>query len=138
MGYDPEPPTRRIPPQGPPQGEVVRTAEPVIPEDVAWRQEILDRIGALRVWLVIIGLLAAVALGLTIYHLAGDEDTSAGDGGGGASSTRVSKLENRVDDVEDKVDDKASKSSVSELRADQEKLASQVDELSKSANGGAD
>jgi hypothetical protein len=136
MGYDPEPPTRRIPPQAP-EREVVRTTEPVV-DDVAWRQELLDRIGALRTGLVLVGLLAAAALGLTIYHMLTDEDQSGNDGTRGASSTRVTQLENRVDDLESEVDDRATKSSVSELRADQEELAQQVEEAGQAADGGAD
>ncbi len=59
-----------------------------------------DAIDGLRTWLLVIGVVAVAALGVALYALISDDDTTA-DGGGSrtglASDERVSQIENRVD-----------------------------------------
>ena len=88
-----------------------------------------DAIEALRTWLLVIGVVAVAALGVALYALISDDDTTA-DGGGSrtglASDERVSQIENRVDRLSRQLQD---------LRVDDggggdaAALANRVDEL---------
>ena len=133
MAYDREPPTRRIPPT--PPGEPPRETEYVDPA----LEEIRDRLRSLRTALALAALLATAALGVALYTLLSDEDREAGDGPRGASSTRVSQLDERVDELESEIDDRATKTAVSDLREDQRELQEQVEKASaQAAEGGGD
>ena len=134
MSYDP--PTRRLDPQAP--VAVRATPEQAAAEEAAWRQEVLDRFGALRTGLILVGLLAAAALALSLYSLLSDEDTSAGDGRRGASPSRVAALERKVDDLDQQVDGRATKASVSEVRSRQEALDARVAKLRGTTDDAAD
>ena len=88
-----------------------------------------DAIDTLRTWLLVIGVVAVAALGVALYALISDDDTTA-DGGGSrtglASDERVSQIENRVDrlsrQLQDvRVDDGSG--------GDSAALANRVDEL---------
>jgi hypothetical protein len=141
MGYDVDPPTRRIDPHAPvgaPVAGVVRTPEQAYADEVAWRQEVLDRISSLRTGLILVGLLAALALGTGLYALLSDDDDEAESGPRGASATRVSKLESRLDSLEGKLGSKASTSAVAKVRQDQDALEERVAKVSGAATSGAD
>lgn len=137
MGYDPEPPTRRIPPQ-PPAGTPVAQSQhierEVVTEDDLRHQQLLDKLRSLQTALALVGVLAAAALGVALYAvLSSDEE---GDGRG-ASSSRVSQLEEDVDRLNERVEDRATENSVSELRQDVEELNGDV-EQAQSEGGGAE
>ena len=133
-GPPPEDPTRRLTPATPP---------PVTPSELAYvegdpvtsRAALLDDLRSLKRWLALVGLIALAALGVGLYTLlSSDED---GDGRG-ASRATVRALDDRVDELENEVRDRATKSSVSELREDQQALGDRVDEVSRQAGQGAD
>lgn len=125
MSYDPQ--GRRMGPPEPPPGA------PVV-DDAAWRQIVMDRLDTLRTSLIILAIVVAAALGLALYAAFREDDTANDSSPQGASSSRVSRLEDRVDELETKVDDKASKSSVSNLSDQQKQLSEDVAKL-KSAGG---
>ncbi len=82
-----------------PQPRVVEervAAPPVDPNAILLRLE--ATIDALRTWIVVVGVLALVALGVALYA-AIDDDTARGGGStsGLASDERVSQIDDRVD-----------------------------------------
>ena len=128
MGYDPEPPTRRIPPQQPvppPPHERVRETEYVVEDPNLRDRELHDRIKTLQTALALVGVLAAAALGVALWTLLAEDEE--GDGRG-ASQQRVSRLDDRVERLEDRVDERATENEVSELREDVEQLQGDVEE----------
>ena len=68
-----------------------------------------DSIDALRTWLLVVGVLALVALGVAVYAIVSDDDTTADSGSrsrtGLASDARVSQIESRVDRLSRQVQD---------------------------------
>ena len=93
----PTEPLRPIEPAPPPvvQERVVTPAAD--PNFVLARLE--DAVDSLRTWLAVVGMLAVVALGVSVYALTKADDSS-GDGGsraGLASDERVSRVDDRVD-----------------------------------------
>ena len=111
--------------------------ERVVEED-PWRVEVLDRIGSLRTAVVLVGILAAIALGVGAYALidANNDDESGTNGRTAASAQRVSDLEQEVEELDARVDDRATKNQVSELSSDVEDLQDQVRQLSQQQSGG--
>jgi outer membrane murein-binding lipoprotein Lpp len=100
-----------------------------------------DAIDNLRTWLVVIGLVAVVALGVALYALL-DDDTSRSAGGsptGVASDERVSQIENRVDRLSRQLQDVRADGAGGD---DTSALAARIDQLEsaiKSQSGqGAD
>jgi polyhydroxyalkanoate synthesis regulator phasin len=132
----PDDPTRRVPPQEPREPHV---RERVV-EDDPWRAEIADRLRSLRTALVLVGVLAAVALGAAAYALVEATGEDEGDGRTPASASRVSDLEDEVEQLDERIDDRATKNDVSELRSDLEALDERVGELGEQAqqDGGDD
>lgn len=128
MGYDQDPPTRRLPaqPPGDPARTGVRETEYVSGPTPA-EAELRDRLRSLRTALALVGVLAAAALGVALWTLLSEDEE--GDGRG-ASPQRVNRLQDRVATLEERVGDRATKSSVSDLRADVDALESDVEEAS--------
>ena len=94
----PEPPTRRLDPAPPPVA-YERVVEPGIapadPNLMFVRLE--DAISSLRTGLVFVGLLTVIAIGLAVYALTRDDNTSNGTRSDAASTERVVQLDDRVD-----------------------------------------
>ena len=69
-------------------------------------QRLEHALGSLRTGLMVVGVIAVAALGVAAYALikAGDE-VAGGSGDGGASSERVSRLDDRVDRLSRQVQD---------------------------------
>ena len=136
MGYDPEPPTRRIPPQqpqGPPPGGQIRETEYATADPGFALQELTDRVRSLQTALALVGVLAAAALGVALWTLLSEDD---GGDASGASSEQVAELEDRVERVEERVGDRATEGQLSEVQEDVEQLSQQVEEAA--AEGGGD
>lgn len=129
MGADQDPPTGRLVPEEPVVREYV-AAEPA-------EHELLRRLKSLQAALALVGVLAAAALGVALYALLTDEDRTEGDGRRGASPTRVEQLEDRVDELEQDVEERATKSSVSQLRGEQEQLGEQLEQVAGDNDGEA-
>jgi hypothetical protein len=140
VSHDPEPPTRRLPPQQPGPGRPpeqapggVHEREYVEEEAPPPGEDLRDRLRSLQTALAVVGVIALAALGLSLYTLLSDDEE--GDGRANASQQRVSNLEDRVDRLEDRVGNRATENSVSELRSEQQELATQVEQLSEQAGG---
>jgi phage shock protein A len=127
-----EPPTRRIPPTPPPGAP--REREVVTEAPAEPRTGLPEELRSLKRALVLVGVIAIAALGVALWALLESQDDS-GDGRSGASSERVSQLEDRVDELESDVEDAASDEAVSRLRDQQEELSTRVDELSEQSSG---
>ena len=136
MSTGPDDPTRPVPPQQPREPYV---RERVVEQD-PWREELLDRVNSLRTALVLVGVLAAIALGVAAYALidANTEDDGGTNGRTAASAEKVSDLEQQVEELDSRVDDRATKNQVSELNSDVEDLQDQVRQLSQQDSGGGD
>jgi outer membrane murein-binding lipoprotein Lpp len=140
-GPPPEDPTRRLAPASPPP--LPPSGRGPLPPEYAYvegdpetsRGALLDELRALKRWLAVVGAIALVGLGISLYTLLSDEED--GDGRG-ASRTSVRQLDNRVDELENDLRERATKNSVDSLREDQEALDTRVDEVSDQAEGGAD
>jgi outer membrane murein-binding lipoprotein Lpp len=107
--------------------------EVVTEEPAGARAALLDELRSLKRALALVGVIAIAALGVALWALLDQQDS--GDGTSGASSERVSRLEDRVDELEGDVEDAASDESVSRLRQEQEDLAEQVGQLSEQSSG---
>jgi hypothetical protein len=127
-----EPPTRRIEPVPPPGSP--REMDVVSEEPAGARAALLDELRSLKRTLALVGVIAIVALGIALWALLDQQDDGESSGSG-ASSERVSRLEDRVDTLEGDVEDAASDDSVSRLRQQQEDLSEQVDQLDEQASG---
>lgn len=121
----PDEPTRRLPPQEPAgQRETVRDTTYAAPDPALLHEQLLDRIRSLQTALALVGVLAAVALGVALWGLLSDDDDS---GRRGAGSQRVSALEDRVAELENRIDDRATKNSVERLDSDVDQLRDDVE-----------
>jgi hypothetical protein len=130
---DPEPPTRRLPPQEPappPRGTVRETEYVSDPE----REQLRDRVRSLTTALVLTALLATVALGAALYALLGDDEDDD-TGRRGASPARVSSLDQRVDELDGRIDDRATKNSVDDL---EERLGKVEEQAEQAGEAGGD
>jgi septal ring factor EnvC (AmiA/AmiB activator) len=108
--------------------------EVVTEEPAGARAALLDELRSLKRALALVGVIAIAALGVALWALL-DQQDGGGDGTSGASSERVSRLEDRVDELEGDVEDAASDQSVSRLRQEQEDLAEEVSQLSEQSSG---
>lgn len=123
----PDRPTQRLQPQPPPVDYEQRVVErgvaaPATDWSVVFAR-LQDSISSLRTGLVLIGILSALALGLALYALLGDDN---GGGRRGASSERVSRLDDRVDRLSRQVQGLRAGDSATSA------LADRVDRLSRS------
>ena len=117
----PEDPTGPIPPARPIATErtVVRTE----PEETLWA-EVLDRLGSLRAWVVIVAVIALAALGVALWALL-DNDADREN----ASRVRVERLADRVDRLESQVGEAASEGGLAAIRGRQRALQRRVQAL---------
>jgi hypothetical protein len=106
----------------------------VTEEPAGARAALLDELRSLKRTLALIGVIAIAALGVALWALLDQQDSGGGDGQG-ASSERVSRLEDRVDTLENDVEDAATKDSVASVRQQQQDLNEQVDQLSEQSSG---
>ena len=135
MGYDQDPPTRRLSPQQPadPARTGVRETEYATGGPTPAEAELRDRLRSLQTALAFVGVLAAIALGVALWSLLSEDEPS---GAQSASPERVDRLQDRVATLEEQMDQRATKSSVADLRSDVERLQADVDEASAGAEGG--
>ena len=73
MSLPPEEPTRPLPPPVDPVDPVYRETV-VASDDAVFRAEVLDRLGALRVWVALATVLALVAIGLAAWTYFKEDD----------------------------------------------------------------
>lgn len=120
----PDRPTERLQPSPPaPQYErVVEPRGPVATDPTFLLTRLEDAISSLRTWLVLVGVLAAAALGLALYAVLSPDD---GTTRGAASSERVSRLDDRVDRLSRQVQELRSSSRGTDA------LSGRVDALSR-------
>ena len=90
-----------------------------------------DAVASLRMWLAVVGLLAVVALGASIYALTREDDTSNGSRRGLASDERVSRLDDRVDRLSRQLQSVRASGAASKDDADTAALGDRMDELEK-------
>lgn len=128
--YEPDPPTRRIPPvrAAPAPAPLPPREQVAVDPALAWQQVLEDRLRGLRTALAVVGTLAVAALGLALWTLL-DEDGQ--EGRQGASAQRVADLDDRVDRFEERLDNRATTDDLEALRTSQEQLAERVDEVAK-------
>ena len=107
---------------GPPPVQERVVAPVVDPSIILLRLE--DTIDSLRTWLVVVGLVAVVALGVALYAVVND-DTSSGASTSGAAE-RVTQIEHRVDRLSRQVQDVRGDGGASD---DTAALANRIDNL---------
>ena len=130
---DPDDPTRPLPPADPRRPVVEREAV-VTAEPDPWAVEIVDRLRSLQFGVVLVGILAAAALGVALWALLAEDE---GDSQGGASAARVRALEDRVDELEQRAGDAASSDAVASMRDRQRQLDERLSALEDQAGGNA-
>ena len=102
----PDRPTERLRPSPPQQQPVYEERVATAGVDVnAILLRLEDAIGSLRTGLMIVGVIAVAALGVSIYSLMQDDDDGGGSRSGLATDSRVSDLEDRVDRISRQVQD---------------------------------
>ena len=92
-----------------------------------------DTINSVRTGLMFVGVIAVAALGVAIYSLMKDDDTSSR--GGGATSSRVATLDDRVDRLSRQVQSARASSNNSDATS---AVADRVDALERSVKTLAD
>jgi uncharacterized protein HemX len=92
-----------------------------------WLVELLDRVASLRTMVAVLGIVAVAALGVAIWALIDARNNESASTAGAS----VSALEDRVSNLESALDDKASRSSVADLRSQQQQIRQRVDDLDK-------
>ena len=117
----PEPPTRRLEPVA---GAPVYEHVPVGVDPNVMFVRLEDMISSLRTAVVFVAVIALLGVGLAIYALTRDDNGPARTGGG-ASSTSVTRLNDRVDRLSRQVQP---------LRSGVRSLSQRVDTLSKSVS----
>lgn len=135
MSLPPDRPTEPLRPAPAPVPRQPVAYEPVPPavDVTAVLVRLEDAITSLRTGLMIVGVIAVAALGVAIYGLMKDDETSSGRGG--ASSSRVATLEDRVDRLSRQVQATRANSNNS---GDTEALADRVDALERTVKTIAD
>ena len=108
-----------------------RPTEPLDP-DAAWRALVQDRLRSLTRWVVAIGVLSAVALGVGLWALLEAEDDERR-----PRAAQVRALEDRLDELESEVERAPSRVVVS-VRDEQRALAERVAALEQGANDAVD
>ena len=101
MSVPPDQPTRRVPvepavPRQVPVEPGVPVATAYAADDVYWREQILERLDSLRTWLMLVGTVAVLALGLAIWALAREQEDRSGSG----TAARSEQIRNLRDDVD--------------------------------------
>lgn len=121
-------------PGGPPR-EAVR--ETVVEDgDAGWMARLEDRLSSLRTAVALVGVLAAIALGLALVELLSDDDEAGGDRG--ASPARVDGIEDRLDKVDERLENRVTSGDLSDLRSNQRDLAERLEAVEQAAEEQAD
>jgi septal ring factor EnvC (AmiA/AmiB activator) len=115
-------PTRPLPPARPPVTQAVTYVDT---DELAWRQEVRERLRSLTTAITLVGILAAGALGVALWGLLRDDD------GDGASLARVRALEERVDSLESESDESASRTEAAAIRERQRTLEQRLQTLTQ-------
>ncbi len=111
MSVPPDEPTRRVPVQpavprpAPVAAAPAAAAYPV--EDPYWREQVLDRLDGLRTGLAIIGTLAVIALGLSIWALVREHQDRTSGSGVAARSAQIRELRDDIDTLRGQVANRA-------------------------------
>jgi DNA repair exonuclease SbcCD ATPase subunit len=100
----------------------------LLDSEAAWRALVQDRLRSLTRWLVAIGVLSAVSLGIGLWALLAAQDD---DGRRRAAGVRA--LEDRVDELESEVERAPSRVVVS-VRDEQQALEERIDVLEEGTN----
>lgn len=133
----PDRPTDQLRPSPPPRVVEERAGAPASDLNV-FLARLEDTVDSLRTGLIVVGLIAVVALGVSLYGLlTGDDGSSSGASRSGlASDARVSGLEDRVDKLSRQLQDVRSASrDNSELGDRVEQLEGTVRTLSDGSGG---
>jgi len=104
-----------------------RPTEP-LDSEAAWRALVQDRLRSLTRWLVVIGVLSAVSLGIGLWAL-----LAAPDDDGRPRAAAIRALEDRVDELESEVERAPSRVVVS-VRDEQQALEERIDALEEGTN----
>jgi predicted nucleic acid-binding Zn-ribbon protein len=97
---------------------------------------LMDQLSTLRTMLVLIGLIAVAGLAVAVYTLATRKDDS--NQHSGASSSRVSALEDRVNQLEADMKNTATKDDVKQVSDDVQALSAKVDKASSASQSATD
>ena len=141
----PRPGTPRAMSTTPPPDRPTEQIRPIRPEPAVVQERVVapaadpgyviarleDALASLRTWLAVVALLAIVALGVAIYALTRDDDTTSGSRSGLATDERVSRVDDRVDRLSRQVQSvRASRSAGSSSgAAATSELSDRVDQL---------
>ena len=135
MSLPPDEPTR-------PLGRPIEPLEPayretvVAPDDSAFRAEVLDRLGALRVWVALATLLSLVAIGLAAWTFFEEDDDRDVNRGNGVRAAEVETLEERLDRLESQPAGVRA-ADLSAVQDEQAALADQVNDLAAQVEAAA-
>lgn len=135
MSVPPEEPTRPMPPPVDPVEPAYRETV-VAPDDSAFRAEVLDRLGALRIWVALATLLSIVAIGLAAYALLREDDRGERVRGDGVRAGDVQALDRRLDQLEARPEG-VRPADLKALRDEQVALADQVADVAAQAEANA-
>ena len=141
MSLPPDRPTEPLRPNPPPAPaprqpvayEAYEVAPPPAVDVTAVLARLEDAISSVRTGLMFVGVIAVAALGVAIYALMKDDDTSSR--AGGATSARVATLEDRVDRLSRQVQSARASANNSD---DTEAIADRVDALERTVKTLAD
>jgi hypothetical protein len=105
---------------------------PITEEDLAFREEVMDRLGSLRTWVAVATILSLLALGLAAFaYITAEDDDGNRNRGDGVRASQVQVLEDRLDELEAEPDAKGvSNADFNALAEDQAALSDQVEQLS--------
>ncbi len=127
MSLPPEEPTR-------PLGRPIEPVEPVYretvvaPDDAVFRAEVLDRLGALRVWVALATLLSLLAIGLAAWTYFREDDDRNANRGSSVRAADVQALQKRLDQLEARPQGVAA-ADVNAIADEQAALTDQVNDL---------
>ena len=141
MSLPPDRPTEPLRPAPPPAPaprqpvayDAYEVAPPPAVDVTAVLARLEDAVNSVRTGLMIVGVIAVAALGVAIYALMKDDDTSSR--GGSATSSRVATLEDRVDRLSRQVQSARASANNSD---DTEAVADRVDALERTVKTLAD
>lgn len=106
MSLPPDRPTEPLRPAPVPRQPVAYEPSPAPAIDIsAVLVRLEDAVNSVRTGLMIVGVIAVAALGVAIYALVKGNDDAGTSADGGASSARVSNLDDRVDRISRQVQD---------------------------------
>jgi hypothetical protein len=97
-------------------------------DEMVFRAEVLDRLGALRTWLTVVTLVSLVALGIALWTYLDDDDGVSGRDNG-VRSGQVAALEQRIDALEARKGQGVSGDDLDALRDENAALSDKVDDL---------